>query len=280
MTAATELLRPARARGWRCGFQNLLAKEHHLWWGTRRWIVHLLVWLAIVNGAVAFIAFGAATTRSQLSPEQLERAELTPERVYQVELQVFFQIGVIATAIGAITVAQGTIIGEKQRGTAAWVLSKPASRPAFVLAKLVAYTVALSVLAIVFPGAAFGIEIRLFTGRVPGLIGFLAALGVWLLHLLFYLALTLMLGTLFESRGPVLGIALGFLFAGTFVPNIIPQIMPYTPWPLSQVALALALGPDAPFALPPTAIVPVIAALLWAVLFVVVALWRFEREEF
>jgi ABC-2 type transport system permease protein len=280
MATATNLLQPVREHGWRRGFANLLDNEHRLWWGTHRWIVHLLVWLALINGTVAFIAFGAATTQSQLSPKRMAEARFTPERVYQVEMQVFFQIGVMATAIGAIISTQGAIIREKQVGTAAWVLSKPASRPAFVLSKFIACLAALLALAVALPGAAFYGEIWLFAGRVPPPFGFLAGLGVWVSHLLFYLALTFMLGTVFSSRGPVLGIALGFLFAGSFVPNILPQIVPYLPWPLSQLALVLALGPDAPVALPQTAIVPVIATVLWTTIFIAVALWRFSREEF
>ena len=42
----------------------------------------------------------------------------------------------VASVIAVVAKTQGAIIGEKQLGTAAWVLSKPASRRAFVLAKL------------------------------------------------------------------------------------------------------------------------------------------------
>jgi hypothetical protein len=39
------------------GFGNMLNKELMDWFGTRRWIVQTIVWLAIVNGLMAFIMF-------------------------------------------------------------------------------------------------------------------------------------------------------------------------------------------------------------------------------
>jgi ABC-2 type transport system permease protein len=97
------------------------------------------------------------------------------------------------------------------------------------------------------------------------------------LHLLFYLALTLMLGTLFSTRGPVAGIGLGFLFSGQIVPNFAPEwVTLIFPWKLSELAPALALGGT----VPPVWPIPVIATAVWTVVFIGVALWRFGREEF
>jgi len=269
-------LQRVHTRGWRRGLATFLAKEHHAWWGTRRWLVDLLVWLALINGAVALTAWAVADARNQ--PEAA--AEITPGRVYQLALQVFFQIGVMATAIGAVIGSQGAIIREKQLGTAAWVLSKPTSRSAFVLAKVSAYATALLVLGIALPSLVGYAEIWLVAGRAPDLAAFVAGVGVWSLHLLFYLALTMMLGTLFASRGPVVGLGLGFLFAGNFIPTVIPGTTLIFPWPLSQLSLVLALGADASQPIPATAIVPVLATILWTGVFVTVALWRFRREEF
>jgi hypothetical protein len=42
--------------GWRRGFANLLRKEFSLWWRTRKWGIHLLIWLALINGMVLMMA--------------------------------------------------------------------------------------------------------------------------------------------------------------------------------------------------------------------------------
>jgi ABC-2 type transport system permease protein len=165
-------------------------------------------------------------------------------------------------------------------GTAAWILSKPVSRKAFVLAKLIAHSIAFVVLAVVATTIVFCGEIYLLAGIVPALLDLLAGMGIWALLVLFYVTLAIMLGTFFNARGAVLGIALGFMFAGYVVPNVSPDAAMFFPWMLGQIALVLALGTRAPRPLPPTAIIPVIATILWIVIFIVAAIWRFGKEEF
>src|SRR5438045_9725128 len=72
-------------------------------------------------------------------------------------LQVFFAFAAQAAAMGAAILGMGTIISETQSGTAAWVLSKPLSRTAFITAKLLALSLRLMVIAILLQGlVAFG----------------------------------------------------------------------------------------------------------------------------
>ena len=105
--------------------------------------------------------------------------------------------------------------------------------------------------------------------------------------MLFYLTLALMLATLFNGRGPVLGISLLVAWSGpmVFMADLIEK---YAPW-LDMVLpwrLLMPVGEDAPLAgylvmgqrLP--TVTPIIATALWWVLFVVVAIWRLRREEF
>jgi ABC-2 type transport system permease protein len=104
-----------------------------------------------------------------------------------------------------------------------------------------------------------------------------AGVGIMVIHTLFYLALTLLLGTLFNTRGPISGIAMGLLFVGFLPPNLIPQAaMLVLPWTLKESAIGLVLGNE----LPAVWSIPVVATALWTVLFLGVALWRFGREEF
>ena len=134
--AVDQELQAVHEPGWRRGFANLLGNENRMWWGTRKWLVHLLLWLVMLNGLILLIGLTDGPDPNN------------PLKLYETLVQVLFQVGTLATAIGVVTTAQGAIVREKQLGTAAWVLSKPVSRSAFVLAKFVAYALAFVSLAI------------------------------------------------------------------------------------------------------------------------------------
>jgi len=258
-------LQAVKEPGWRRGFANLLRNETRLWWGTRKWFIHLLLWLVVLNGFILLI--GLAEGQEATNPVPL----------YDTLIQVFFQVGAFATAMGMVTTAQGAIVREKQLGTAAWILSKPVSRSAFVLAKFVAYAAGFLSLATLVPGAIFYGQSMVLAGHAPELGVFLAGVGIMVVHTLFYLALTLLLGTLFNTRGPIAGIAMAVLFAGFLLPNVLPQAAVLAfPWMLKDLAVGLVLGSALPAVWP----IPVVATALWTALFIGVALWRFGREEF
>ncbi len=174
-------------------------------------------------------------------------------------------------------VSQGAIVGERNSGTAAWVLTKPTSRQAFVLTKFVAITASFLILSLVIPAIASTVICQVFWKTLPTPAYFLEALGIAALHQTFYIALTLMLGTLFSSRGPVGGIALGFWVAGNILPNFLPAWVSLAmPWQLTRAAAAIALWKPIPMPV----WIPVVATAAFIVLFLVVALVRFDREEF
>ena len=266
MAIANNSLLPVMKRGWRRGFRNLFRNENNLRWGGRRWVTAALTWIAILNGFVLLVALANAQAGS-----------MTPAAIASDCAQVFVSIGAIATAIGVIVGVQGSIVREKQLGTAAWILSKPVSRSAFVLAKLFSHSWSFLSLALVLPTLVFYLQSVMLWKQLPAAAPFWSAWMLTALHLLFYLALTLMLGTFFSTRGPVSGISLGFLFGGLLLPNVLPEwIMLIFPWPFAELARALVAGRSIPAIWP----VPVIATIIWTALFTAVALCRFAREEF
>ena len=266
MTTANNTMLPVLERGWRRGFGNLFHNENNLRWGRNRWILPALIWLAILNGFIFLVAYGEA-----------DSGRLTPAEIAAEGIAIFMTFGTIATAVGVVTGVQGAIIREKQLGTAAWVLSKPVSRSALVLAKMLSYSIAFLVLPLLLTSLVFYAQSQMLWGQLPALPAFLAGWLVMALHMLFYLSFTLMLGTLFNGRGPVSAIGLGFLFGGQIFPNFLPGwVTLIFPWKLSELAPALALGQP----LPPGWPIPIIATIVWMTAFIVIALWRFEREEF
>jgi ABC-2 type transport system permease protein len=255
-------LQPVAANGWRGGFNNLLRKELGQWWGTRTWWVQTLIWVLILNGISTIVAL----TES-----------LAPAALLQEVVQTFLPLGVGAVGMGTVIVVQGAIVGEKQLGTAAWVMSKPASRSAFILTKALAYTTGFWITAIGIPATIFFIMTRQLVPAPLALAPFLAGLAVWALAQLFYLMLTLMLGTLFNARGPITGIGIAFIMIGLLLKGFIPQaVMMFTPWYLPDISAAITLE----MPLPDIWFIPLVATGCWIVVFTAVALWRFSREEF
>ena len=155
------------------------------------------------------------------------------------------------------------------------MLSKPVSRAAFVLAKLVSQLAGFVSLAVVLPSAIFYAQNFLLWGSFAPLLPFAGSVLMVVLHVLFYLALALMLGTFFRGSGAVAGVAVGGLLAGLLAQDRVGKLSLVMPWKLPSIAALSAQQP-----LPLAVYVPVVATACWVALFIAVALWRFGREEF
>lgn len=251
-------------RGWRRGFINLLENELASWWKTRMWWVQCLIWGGMVGFMLGAVLFG------------------TPDFKIEDGLMIYSIFAGMFPAVGVVIIMQGVMVGEKKDGTAAWVMSKPAARPAFILSKLVANSLGVLATMVVLPGlVAFVIFLfRTKAGLDP--LSFLAGLGVIFLNQLFYLTLTLMLGAFFNGRGPVIGLGLGLLFLQQYLIAAVPALGYFLPW---KLVVPLNNGTDAivPALLrgdPITSFLPIAVVFLECVLFVAISLWRFNREEF
>lgn len=255
-------LQPVKAGGWLGGFGNLLRKELGQWWGTKMWWVQLLIWILILNGITTIV------TLTEVMP---------PDELLQEVMFTFLPLTIGTIGIGTIITVQGAIVGEKELGTAAWVMSKPASRVAFILSKILAYISGFWIVAIAIPAIIFVLVTRLLVPAPFALFPFLTGVAVAALAQLFYLTLTLMLGTLFGNRGPVIGIGMAIILTGLLLKGFIPQpVMMVTPWALPDVSATLAMQ----LPLPDNWYLPVVATGGWVLLFTAVALWRFSCEEF
>jgi len=260
--AARKGLIPVRESVRLGGFGNMFRKELGQWWGTRTWWVQIILWVLILNGISTIVAL----TES-----------MPPQDLLQEVVQTFLAMSISAVGIGSIVTVQSAIVGEKQLGTAAWVMSKPASRAAFILSKTLAYAIGYGITAILIPSTIFYFTVRQLIPLPLPLVPFLAGMALVALGQLFYLSLTLMLGTIYNSRGPIAGIGIAIIMTGLLLKGFIPfQVLIVTPWPLPDVAAGLVLG----MPLPPVWPVPIITVAGWVVVMTAVALWRFGREEF
>ncbi len=250
-------------RGWRRGFNNLLDNEFARWWRTRMWWVQTLIWVGMIGFMLGALLFS------------------TPDFKIEDGVMIYAVFAGMFPAVAVVIIMQGVLVGEKKDGTAAWVLSKPAARPAFILSKMVANSLGVLVTMVVLPGIVAYVLffIRIKAGMDPLL--FMAGLGVFFLNHLFYLTLTLMLGSFFNGRGPVIGISLAFLFMQQYLIGLLPVLRYVLPWTLvvplnnqSEVVVPALLSGQ-----PIYSYIPIMAVLVECVLFVLISLWRFKREE-
>jgi ABC-2 type transport system permease protein len=261
MASANVPLQAAAGRGWLVGFGNMVDKEYGSWWRTRRGLLHVFLWLLVINGFLFLVG--------------VDEHGGNPYRALNELIQIFFQVGGLFATIGIIVSTQSSVLGERQLGTAEWVLSKPVTREAFLLSKLLVNGVTFIGLAVVIPTVAFFLQTLLHTYLQPSPGPFMLGLALHVEQLVFYLALTLALGAVLSSRGAVSGVAIGLLFAGLILPNFFPSLMTWTPFALPAAGYMVATGRP----LSDGAWVPILVTVLWTLLFVLVALWRFDREE-
>lgn len=254
-------------RGWHRGLSNLLDNEFAGWWKTRRWWIQCLIWVGLIGFIVGTALFGSPDAHPRLSDG----------------LELYAIIAGIFPAVGVVIIMQDALVGDKRVGTAAWVMSKPAARQAFILSKLIANSLGILATMVVLPGIAVYVMIVIGVKASPNRGLFLASMGIIFLSLLFYLTLTLMLGSYFKSRGPVIGITLTILFLQQYMIALLPVLRFVLPWTLFVGISKLNVGAIVPALLtgqPIYSYIPIVALAIESILFVLIAVWRFNREEF
>jgi hypothetical protein len=261
MVANAELQRVG-LRGWRTGLANLVRKENRAWWASRRCLVRGLLWTAGINGFTALMMI--------LMPQY------SSDDAIHWGVQGLFKLGPLALAFGTIVMLQDAIIGERQLGVTEWLLSKPMSRPAYVLSKLFAHGFGILVILVSLQGALGYAVLWLILGEPFPLPPYLAGMAGLAVHTLFYLALTLMMGVLAANRRVLLGVTQGMLLGGSLVLYVPGTAMMATPWGLVNLLPVAVLG----LPLPLSIWLPIGVTAILSVGCVAVAVARFERLEF
>jgi ABC-2 type transport system permease protein len=256
-------------RGWRRGLGNLLKGQFSGWFQSSKWWRHALIWLGAINLILLFATIG-------MRGEAENEAGDSPLVIYSI-------FGGIFVAIGVMIIMQGVIIGEKKSGTAAWIMSKPVTRTSFVVSRLIGSTLGITLTAVLLPGLIAYITLGVFgTEGWLSPLNFFAGVAILAVSMFFWLTLTLMSGTFFDSVGGVIAIPMVTFFAMWFLPSVITPLMHVSPVILSAgpgeeyAALATSLmNGEAPFSW-----IPLVVAILFSIVFIAVAIWRFNRQEF
>jgi hypothetical protein len=104
-----------------------------------------------------------------------------------------------------------------------------------------------------------------------------------LLHTFYWIAFVLMMGTLLESTGGVIAVPMVLYFVFFYGPSLVPALVYISP-----LLLTLSPAPDQFNSLPGSLMIgepvfswlPLISTVVSCILFIAVAIWRFNRQEF
>jgi ABC-2 type transport system permease protein len=179
-------------------------------------------------------------------------------------------------ALAAILLAMGLVAGEKDRGTAAFVLAKPVTRGTFLAAKLAALGMVLAACTLIAVVVGWVYTALLFEPMAIGGWVWLAVLS-WL-ALFAYAAVTFLGSTLTGSSAAAAGIGFVALLVLAIV-SAIPNLGRFLPPGLLEPAGALANGSATAGGLGADLWVPVVATVVFIAACIGVATWSFRRQE-
>jgi len=176
-------------------------------------------------------------------------------------------------AFAAIVLAMGSVATERDRGTAAFILSKTVSRASFIGAKVVALGTVLALCVGLAVAVGWVYTAILFEPLPIGgwvALGFLAWLG-----LAAWAALTFLGSTVTGSAAAAAGLGFGTLLVLS-IASAIPNVGRFTPGGLAGPAVALAAGV-------PIEVGDMLAPVVSTTILIAVALglsaWSFRRQE-
>jgi ABC-2 type transport system permease protein len=223
-------------------FMTVFSKEMREQWRTYRFLIVVAV----------FSVFGLASPLfAKFTPEMLKAIPGLPPGVLDAipaptvadaitqYVKNMSQFGILL----ALLMTMGVVVQEKERGTAAFFLTRPVSRETFLLAKFAALTVTfLTSLALAAIGCWYYTQV-LFEPLPWG--PFLVLNGLMLVVFLVYMALALLASTLARTNGVAVGLAfVALIIVGVF--GALPTIGNYFPGRLFSWGASLMIGGNAP----------------------------------
>ncbi|MEA2022775.1 MAG: hypothetical protein U9N79_00640 [Actinomycetota bacterium] len=214
-------------------------------------------------------------------------------------LMIWFLVFWIAILLmSTVSLTEGAVLGEIERGTASWLVAMPIARPAFIVGKFVAVGLGLAVVVFatglaVYPVLAdaaqrgiidfsawevFEVASQPIGGwgaytRLPDMGAYVAMLlSLWAL-LVFLAALMMLFGSALRSRTAVFGLGLGA--AGIILASgiLAGSATAATPAGIARAIIDIAQGKEAAL------MTPVIGTLFATGVVLVLAVWVFDRRD-
>jgi len=191
------------------GFGAFLHKElteiRRTW---RLWVVPgILVFFGLTGPIIALLTPALVQSVSGSQPGVVIRVP-TPRAL---DAYVQFIKGLNQFVLIAVVIAgAGVVSGERSAGTAILALTKPLSRGAFVVAKIVSQIVLLVVATVLGTAVCLAMTAVVFGGGNRA--GLVAAVALWLLYATLLIVVMTLCSAAFRSRGAAAGVGLAFFF--------------------------------------------------------------------
>ena len=228
------------------GLGALLRKELLEQWRTLRLPVVATIFLLVGLSSPLLARFTPEILKA-VAGDQFTISLPTPTAADAVD-QLAKNVGQFGGLI-AVLLAMGAVATEKERGTAALLLTKPVSRGAFLVAKLVAIGLTLAVSVAIATAGAWFYTLVLFE-PLP-LLGVAAGAALQWLMLMAWAAITFVGSTLTRSSLAAAGLGIvAFIVVGIL--GVVPNVGRFLPTGLGGPGRALALGIPGPDPLVPT----------------------------
>ncbi len=260
----TEIMRRTNTEPWHAGMKNLINRELFHERSRMYWIQQLVVWALFTNGMVALVL-----SMSNGISGIVEGAEA----MLSISLAIFYGMLAMFMSIFIPILLQGTIIDEKVSGIAAWILSKPVSKKAYILSKLAASILAIIAVSVVINGVIGYVVFSAF-GLALNIPGYIMTLGLSGVVVVYFISLTIMIGTFTTSRGKVLAAAVGLGLGAQIIAQYFPLVLLIIPYALPVIGIGFVIG---------TSVQGIELILLSAcvqiVVFIAIAISMFDRTE-
>ena len=251
------------------GYRAVLEKEVIEAWRTYRlvWLCALFVVIGI--GAPVIIQYLPDLAAALVPDAEIGVGETAAPDVVDLLLSTLLNAG----AFAAVLMTMGAVAGEKERGTAWLVLSKPVSRAAYLWAKVVALGMIFA-LATGLAVLAAWLYSSLFFGEVPVLPWAQMAFIAWL-SIMVYVSITFVGSVVAASPLGAAGFGLAAI-AGLSLVSAVTGLTPWLPTGLAEVAKAVVLEEVSSDLDPARTVAVSFGVILVSML---VAWWRFRHEE-
>lgn len=250
------------------GFGPLFRKDLREWvHSTRIWVI-----LAITTVFMVLTAANAAINTwviANIPDATVQGGAISLDPTINFLSAVTTQFFVVAAIFGSM----GLLVAERDRGTLAWVASKPVSRGAIWLSKWAAAGIIVAIVAGVIPMiATFGLVAALYGSAGIGAFA-LAAIGV-AASVAFMIAVVLAVSTVIANQAAVAAIGFGVFFLPQLLAGFLPvDISAFLPTSILAWAIGPVLGAE----------VGIVTPVAWAVSVIALvgfASWRMDRMEF
>lgn len=251
------------------GFSAFLGKEfteiRRTW---RLWVMPgMLVFFGVTSPIIA--ALTPSLVKSMAASQPGVVIQLPPPTAFDAFAQFIKNLDQFVLLAVVITGA-GVVSGERSSGTAILALTKPLSRGAFVVAKILSQVVLLLAATALGVVACLAMTAVVFGGVVSSRL--VTAVGLWMLYASLLVVTMTLFSAAFRSRGAAAGAGLAFYFLAILLSN----------WGPAARYTFLGTMPamrDALMGEPVSAAWPVATAVAAIAVGVALAVGVFERKE-